>query len=184
MIITILNSVLKGEIMDKNINHSDMSDVLRDMTYGLMDNFRRTILTCDLNKKLYNQPLWKHIYHAMYWFDYWCCMPQNFIGADFHCDNLHSLDIKSDIAVTEEDLLKYYDIIKSKTYNYLENLTEDMLNEVVENCNGKSRFECILGQFRHASFRLGNVNAMTINDTGKWPYVSARESYCIHELFE
>lgn len=61
--------------MDRDMNHSDMSDVIRDMTYGLMDNFRRVILTCDLNKKLYNQPLWKHIYHAMYWFDYWCCTP-------------------------------------------------------------------------------------------------------------
>lgn len=170
--------------MSRNINHSDMSDVLRDMTYGLMDNFRRTILTCDLNKKLYNQPLWKHIYHAMYWFDYWCCTPQNFVGAEFHCDNLHSLDIESDVTVTQEDLLKYYDIIKSKTYDYLESLTKDMLNEVAENCDNKSRFECILGQFRHASFHLGNVNAMTIEATGEWPYVSAREDDYTYNLFE
>lgn len=172
--------------MDKDIsiNHSDMADVLRDMTYGLMDNFRRTILTCDLNKKLYNQPLWKHIYHAMYWFDYWCCTPENFAGADFHCDNLQSLDIESDIIVIQEDLLNYFEIIKSKTTDYLQNLTEDKLNEVVENCDNKSRFECILGQFRHASFHLGNVNAMTINDTGNWPYVSARENDIAHELFE
>lgn len=170
--------------MGESINHSNISDIIRDMTYGLMDNFRRTILTCDLNKKLYNQPLWKHIYHAMYWFDYWYCTPQNFIGADFHCDNLHSLDIKSDIAVTQEDLMRYFEIIKAKTVDYLESLTEDKLNEVVENCNSKSRFECILGQFRHTSFHLGNVNAMTIESTGKWPYVSARELDYIHELFE
>ncbi len=62
--------------MDKEINSSNMLDVIRDMTYGLMDNFRRVILTCDLNKELYNQPLWKHIYHAMYWFNYWCCTPK------------------------------------------------------------------------------------------------------------
>lgn len=170
--------------MSRNINHSDMSDVLRDMTYGLMDNFRRTILTCDLNKKLYNQPLWKHIYHAMYWFDYWCCTPKNFAGADFHCDNLHSLDISSDITITQADLLKYFYTIRLKTYNYLENLNEDMLNEVVANCNSKSRFECILGQFRHVGFHLGNVNAMTIVNTGEWPYVSARESDYTHDLFE
>lgn len=176
--------MIEGEVMDRYINHSDMSDVIRDMTYGLMDNFRRAILTCDLNSKLYNQPLWKHIYHAMYWFDYWCCTPENFVGADFHCENLHSLDIKSDIIVTQEDLLNYFEIIKSKTDNYLENLTEDKLNEVVENCGNKSRFECILGQFRHISFHLGNVNAMTINDTGNWPYVSAREKDFTHELFE
>lgn len=170
--------------MDSYIDHSDMSDVIRDMTYGLMDNFRRTILTCDLNKKLCNQPLWNHIYHAMYWFDYWCCTPKNFVGANFHCENLHSLDIESDIIVTQEDLLNYFEIIQSKTTNYLKNLTADKLNEVVENCDSKSRFECILGQFRHASFHLGNVNAMTINDTGKWPYVTAREKDCSHDLYE
>ena len=62
--------------MDKEINSSNMLDVIRDMTYGLMDNFRRVILTCDLNKELYNQPLWKHIYHAMYWFNSCCCTPK------------------------------------------------------------------------------------------------------------
>lgn len=170
--------------MDKEINSSNILDVIRDMTYGLIDNFRRVILTCDLNKKLYNQPLWKHIYHAMYWFDYWCCTPQNFIGAEFHCDNMHSLDVVSDIKVTQDDLLKYYDIINAKTYNYLENLTEDMLNEVVADCDNKSRFECILGQFRHVGFHLGNVNAMTIENTGEWPYVSAREKDYTHDLFE
>lgn len=170
--------------MNNEINISNMSSVLQDMTCGLMDNFRRVILTCDLNKELYNQPLWKHIYHAMYWFDYWCCTPQNFIGATFHCDNLHSLDIKSDITIAQEDLLNYYEIIKSKTNNYLENLTDDMLNEIVENCDNKSRFECILGQFRHVSFHLGNVNAMTIEDTGEWPYVSARIKDYTHDLFE
>lgn len=120
----------------------------------------------------------------MYWFDYWCCTPQNFIGADFHCKNLHSLDKESDIVVTQEDLLNYYEIIKSKTIDYLENLTEDKLNEVVKNCDNKSRFECILGQFRHVCFHLGNVNAMTIEDTGEWSYVSAREKDFTHELFE
>ncbi len=68
--------------MESKYDHSNMLDVLIDMTFGLIDNFRRTILTCDLDKKLYNQPLGKHIYHSMYWFDYWCCTPQNFVGAD------------------------------------------------------------------------------------------------------
>lgn len=99
------------------------------MTYGLTDNFRRKILTCNLNKKLYNQPLWKHIYHTMCWFDYWCCTPENFVGADFHCNNLHSLDIESDVIVSQEDLHNDFEIIKSKTSDYLENLTEDKLKE-------------------------------------------------------
>lgn len=120
----------------------------------------------------------------MYWFDWWCCTPQNFAGADFHCGNLHSLDIRPDIKVTQAELLNYFEIIKAKTSNYLESLNKDNLNEIVKNCNGKSRFECILGQFRHVSFHLGNVNAMTIEVTGEWPYVSAREEDYTHDLFE
>lgn len=178
------NILSDGEIMNRNINHSDMTDVIRDMTYGLMDNYRRAILTCDLNKKLYNQPSWKHIYHALYWFDYWCCTPEKYIGAAFHCDNLHSLDIESDVIVTQEELLHYFEIVKAKTADYLKKLTEDKLNEIAKNCNGKSRFECILGQFRHVGFHLGNVNAMTIESTGKWPYVAAREGDYTQDLFE
>lgn len=81
-------------------------------------------------------------------------------------------------------MLSYFVSIKSKTISYLENLTEDNLNDIVENCDNKSRFECVLGQFRHVSFHLGNVNAMTIEDTGKWPYVSARENDYKEDLFE
>lgn len=31
--------------MNNEINNSNMLDVIRDITYGLMDNFRRVILT-------------------------------------------------------------------------------------------------------------------------------------------
>ncbi len=161
-----------------------MIDVIKDRTFGILDNFRRVILTCNLNSEIYNQPLWKHIYHAMYWFDYWYATPENFAGADFDCKNLNSLDIHSDAVVSQDDLLIYYERIKEKTINYLENLNENMLNEICENCNGKSRFECILGQFTHACFHLGNVNAITIKETGKWPYVAIRERHCNNDLFE
>lgn len=170
--------------MESKTNRTDLLKVIRDRTYGLMDNFRRVLLTCDLNRMLYNQPLWKHIYHAMYWFDYWCCTPQNFVGADFHCVDLHSLDIQSNVVITQNDLLQYFERIRSKTTDYLESLTEDQLNEVAENCDQKSRFECILGQFMHVGFHLGNVNAITIENTGKWPYISARKTDDTHGLFE
>lgn len=108
-----------------------MIKTIKDFTYGLLDNFRRAILTCNLNEQLYNQPLWKHIYHAMYWFDYWYCTPEGFAGADFDCENLKSLDDKSYVIVTQDDLLNYYETIKSKTLKYIDELTPDMLNEIL-----------------------------------------------------
>ena len=59
-----------------------------------------------------------------------------------------------------------------------------MLNEIVDDFDNKSRFECILGQFWNVGFHLGNINAMTIEDAGEWPYVSAREKDYTHNLFE
>ena len=59
-----------------------MIEVIRDRSIALMDNIRRAILTADLEHKLYNQPLRCHIYHTLYWFDYWFCTPENFIGAE------------------------------------------------------------------------------------------------------
>ena len=161
-----------------------MIDIIRDRTIALMDNFRRTILTADLNSRLYNQPLWKHIYHALYWFDYWYCTPENYLGAKFHMENLHSLDIKSDIQISEADLLAYFESVKEKTVAYLDNLNEKMLDEIAKDCEDKTRFACILGQFAHCYTHLGNVNAMTIEKTNKWVYIPCRECDTEKPLFE
>ena len=91
-----------------------MIEVMRDRTIALIDDFRRTILTSDWNYKLYNQPLWKHIYHALYWFDYWYCTPENFSKADFHTESLHSLDVDSDVQISKEEMLSYLDKVKKK----------------------------------------------------------------------
>lgn len=161
-----------------------MIDVITDRTIALLDNFRRTILTADLNYKLYNQPLWKHIYHALYWFDYWYAAPEKYIGADFHCDNLESLDIENDIEVSQEELLAYLEAVRVKTFKYLDSLTEDILEEIPKGCEDKTRFACILGQFAHCYIHLGNVNSVTINQTGKWVTVANRETDKDNPLFD
>lgn len=43
---------------------------IRDKGYALINNLGRVIFTADLDYILYHVPLWKHIYHALYWFDY------------------------------------------------------------------------------------------------------------------
>lgn len=161
-----------------------MMDVIQDRSAALMDNFRRTILTADLDYQLYNQPLWKHIYHALYWFDYWFCTPENFVGAKFHTENLQSLDIVSDIRISQTELLDYFESVRAKTLAYLSNLSEDMLEEIADDCEDKTRFACILGQFSHSYIHLGNVNAITIERTGKWVYIPCRERDTNNALFD
>ena len=161
-----------------------MIEVMRDRTIALIDDFRRTILTSDWNYKLYNQPLWKHIYHALYWFDYWYCTPENFSKADFHTQNLHSLDIDSDVQISKEEMISYLDKVKNKTIVYLDNFDETMFEEICDGCEDKTRFACMLGQFPHVAFHLGNVNSITIKETGKWVYIPCRERDTDNGLFD
>ena len=161
-----------------------MLDVIKDRTIALLDNFRRTVLTANLEYKLYNQPLYKHIYHALYWLNYWYCAPENYMGAKFHTENLDSLDIQTSIHISQEDLLEYLETVKNKTLAYLDALTEDKLEEIPENCEDKTRFACILGQFIHCDFHLGNVNGITIEKTGKWVYIPSRERDINGALFD
>lgn len=161
-----------------------MLDVIRDRTCGLLDNLRRVISTADLNHTLYQQPLWKHIYHALYWFDYWYCTPESYIGAPFHCRDLENLDVQSKICLSKKDLEEYLTRIEKKTLSYLDTITEAALSEIPENCGDKTRFACILGQFIHVYTHLGNINAVTIQETGKWPFVAIRAKDQDKPLFE
>ncbi len=161
-----------------------MLSVLRDRTIGLLDNFRRVLLTADLQSVLYDRPLWKHIYHALYWFDYWYGAPENYIGAPFHYDGLENLDLPMRIQVSQSDLLAYLKTVETKTLAYLDTLTEDRLSEIPPDCGDKTRFACILGQFIHAYSHIGIVNGMTIRQTGDWPTFAVRAADKSKDLFE
>lgn len=161
-----------------------MLEVIKDRTIAILDDFRRTILTCEWDYQLYYQPLWKHIYHALYWFDYWYCTPENFVGALFHIENLHSLDEKSDIYITQEEMIDYLNKVYSKTICYLDNLDENSLEEICNDCDDKTRFACIVGQFIHVCFHLGNINGITIKETNRWVYIPNREKDINKSLFE
>lgn len=158
--------------------------VLRDRTIGLLDNFRRCLLTADLQRTLYNQPLWKHIYHALYWFDYWYGAPENYIGAPFHCDGLENLDLPINTQVSQSDLLAYLKAVEEKTLVYAQALTEEKLSEIPAGCGDKTRFACILGQFIHAYSHIGIVNGMMIEQTGAWTTFAIRAADQNKDLFE
>ena len=162
----------------------NMLDVIKDRSLALLDNYKRAILAADLNFKLYNQPLSKHIYHALYWFDYWFCAPENFTGASFHIESLESLDVCSGYEITQQDLLEYHKLVKLKTIKYLDNLTAAMLQEIAADCEDKTRFACILGQFAHSYAHIGNVNSVTIAQTNKWVNISCRECDADKPLFD
>jgi len=138
---------------------------------ALIENLGRVLQTADLNAEFFHVPLWKHYYHALYWFDHWFAGPEQFLGAPFHVPGLENIDIPSEQAVSTEQLQQYYDTVAEKSRRYLDELTEQLLGEPVRNTD---RLGLILGQIQHVSLHLGNINAITIQNTGRWPRMKQR----------
>lgn len=158
-------------------------DVISEKSLVLLNNLERIIHTSNTEYILCGMPIWKHIYHTLYWFDYWFAGPDQFSKASFHKADLHSLDIPSIEKISKDQLLKYHKIISDKTKQYLSNLTDDMLYENPVDCEA-IRMECILGQFRHAYCHIGNINGTTIVETSKWPFVAGRTEDFSRGLYE
>ena len=150
---------------------------LQNRCNALIENLGRVLQTADLNVEFFHVPLWKHYYHALYWFDHWFAGPEQFLGAPFHVPGLENIDIPCDQTVSKEQLQQYYDTVAEKSRRYLDGLTEQslltehMLSEPVRNTD---RLGLIHGQIQHVSLHLGNINAITIQNTGRWPRMKQR----------
>ncbi len=86
--------------------------------------------------------------------------------------------------LSDVDLLEYFEKVKEKTVTYLNNLNEKMLDEIAKDCEDKTRFACILGQFSHCYIHIGNINSVTISNTGKWVYIPALERDTKKPIFD
>lgn len=146
-------------------------DPIRDKGYALMDTLSRSLRTADLQRPFYGVPLWKHLYHALYWLDYWFCAPDNFLGAAFHVPGLEDIDTPPTVGASAEQLMDYFEKVAAKTRKYLDTLTDDMLYEQPAGCD-TNRLGLILGQFKHVYCHVGNVNGRTVDATGTWVYVA------------
>ena len=160
-----------------------LTETITDKSFAIIDNLGRVLETADFNAVLFNVPVWKHYYHALYWFDYWFAGKENFIGADFRVKDLENIDIPVNINITKEQLKDYYNKVAEKSKIYLHNLTDEMLYDQPKDCKS-NRLGLILGQFRHAYCHLGNINCVTIMKTGKWPYVSGSREDMEHVLYD
>ncbi|MDE8718286.1 DinB family protein, partial [[Eubacterium] siraeum] len=73
--------------------------------------------------------------------------------------------------LSDKELLDYLHKVKIKTENYLDNLSDEDLNEKPDGCE-YTRLELILGQFRHISSHIGMINGQTIERKGRFPVFS------------
>lgn len=158
-------------------------NIIKQQTAILFHNVKTAILTCDLDYVLCEQPVWKHVYHALHSCDQWFINPQKYEEPPFHVPGLNSLDIQSTRVLSRDKLLDYYEAVNTKISDYLDSLTDIMLYDNPEG-SPYSRFALVLGQFCHLYAHLGNINCTTIIQTGQWPRVVGLDGDLSKGLFE
>ncbi|MCQ2585210.1 MAG: hypothetical protein MJ185_06430 [Treponema sp.] len=79
--------------------------------------------------------------------------------------------IKDDeLIISREKLQQYFEVVSGKINAYVESLTDEELLEKPVDCP-HTKFELILGQYRHIMFHLGLSECLTVQTKGVWlPY--------------
>ena len=85
--------------------------------------------------------------------------------------------------LSNEQLLDYLHRVQAKTEKYLDELSDEELNEKPDGCE-YTRLELILGQFRHISSHIGMINGQTIERTGKFPIFAGLDGKQTDKLFD
>ena len=153
-----------------------LTESIKATTEIMFHNFYVTLVTCDMNCILCDMPIWKHCYHTLHSCDQWFINPTQYEEPPFHETGLNSLDYMGEKVLSREELLAYFEQVKTKILNYLDSLNDENLYEKPDGYK-HIRLECIMGQIRHFYCHLGNINATTIIETNKWPRVVGMSGY-------
>ena len=114
--------------------------------------------------------VWKHFYHMIHSIDKHFINPELFIEPLFHIKNLDIINYENDTHLTKEQLLVYYEQVRIRTLNYLNNLTENILNETIVFKNMTvTKLELILAQLRHVFYHIGYLHCCIKIEKGETP---------------
>ena len=166
-----------------------MSGALSPLILGqarvLFANLETTLRTFVPEAELFGMPLWKHAYHLLHSSDRWFISPARYDEPPFHTPGLNSLDDRVfEPRLSREDLLAYCAAIREKVFAYIAGVSDEQWAQAPEGCEFM-RLELILGQFRHVYAHMGNINAVTMQQTGQWPRVIGLDGEQINgELWE
>lgn len=131
-------------------------------------NLETAIRTYERDTPVCGSPAWRYVYHTIHSADKWFINPFEYNEPCFHKNCMDNPDNPCDVVLSDEELLSYLERVRKKTIGYIDTLTDKMLYEKPENCK-YTRFELVLGQFRHISFHTGMLNGLTIEKKGEFP---------------
>lgn len=148
-----------------------MNEVCRMIKKQVIPNFinlETAIKTYDRNALVCGAPAWRYVYHTIHSADKWFIDPYDYTEPPFHRDGMDNPDTPCAVVLSDNELLDYLHKVRDKTFAYLDDLSDDMLDACPVNCP-YTRLELILMQFRHISVHIGMINGLTIEKTGRFP---------------
>jgi hypothetical protein len=113
---------------------------------------------------------WKHFYHLVHSMDKNFINPENFMEPPFHQKNLDIIYLDTPVKLTKNEIKTYYLQVKEKIGHYLDALTIDSLNEIIQYKNlSLTKLELILAQFRHIFYHIGYLHCCIKIEKGETP---------------
>ncbi len=89
-------------------------ETIKASTEIMFQNFYVTLVTCDMDYVLCDMPIWKHCYHTLHSCDQWYINPLDYEEPPFHEDGLNSLDYLGAKVLSRQELLDYFEKVRSK----------------------------------------------------------------------
>ena len=162
---------------------TELVNIIKDTVKPNFLNIKTSIQTYDRNAICCGAPCWRWVYHALHSADKWFINPYVYEEPDFHEDGMDNPDNPTQVVLSDLQLLTYLEQIETKTFHYLDSLTDEMLYEKPENCP-YTRMELVLRQYRYLSFHTGMLNGQTAVSTGQFPmWVSETDKYVDDGIF-
>lgn len=144
---------------------------VRDRAGGMTREIRQTLDAIDtetIRRPAAGWPLWKQLYHLLYWLDYWFIDPLAFSPPAFHEAHFMQPDAASPNSLTKAQLIDYLEAIRVRIERYLADITPPELERQTEvRGRTRSRLDMILGQFTHVAHHLGYICAVVRIKTGR-----------------
>jgi hypothetical protein len=143
---------------------SGLVQIIAEQTQFLYRNIEaifETLKETDLtDKNICDWPLGEQIYHLLHSLDQWFINPNRY-------EEPSSFSSKDKIGKnrTKNELMEYYQGIKTKITNYLENLSPELLKEKPDGCQFP-RLALVLGQYRHFMYHIGLIHGCLRIHTG------------------
>jgi len=113
---------------------------------------------------------WKHFYHLIHSLDKNFIDPGNYTEPEFHKKNLNIIYMEDENKLSKEKIEKYYETVKNKIQNYLNELTDETLeNKITFNEKEFTKIELILAQLRHIFYHIGYLHCCIKIEKGQTP---------------